>query len=57
MRSFLFPVPGIESETENYNLIAPGFLTLALFMAWILADHTNYPLTPNNLAIPAYFLD
>jgi hypothetical protein len=51
-----FPMPGIECETANYNPKEIRLLSLALLMTWILANHTYYPLAPDDFAIPADLL-
>jgi len=50
-------MPGFKSETANYKLKVPYELTLALFMAGILADHSYYPFAPDYFAVSANLLD
>jgi hypothetical protein len=50
-------MPGVESETENYNLKESSVLPLALFMTRILADHADHTFAPDDFAISADFLD
>jgi hypothetical protein len=50
-------MPGFKSETANYKLKKPSDLTLALFMAGILANHPYYPFAPDYLAVTANLFD